>query len=325
VTDPAVQDKFKKAWNVGALSGQPGLTATEMIPQAGKKIKALYIMGENPLLSDADLNHVEKGLTALDFLVVQDIFLTETAKLADVVLPGVCFAEKEGTFTNTERKVTRVRKALDAPGEAMEDFRIIAEISKRMGYPMAYPDAAAIMAEINRLTPSYAGITYPRIEKEGLVWPCPTPDHPGTPLLHVNRFSRGKGMFFPIEYRPAAEPVDAQYPFILTTGRVHAHYHTGTMTRKGTALTRIYPEALAQVNEQDARDLNLSDGGTVNITSRRGRITLKASVSDITARGVVFVPFHFHEAAVNQLTNRALDPVSKIPEFKICAVKLEKA
>jgi formate dehydrogenase alpha subunit len=325
VTDPAVQDKFKKAWNVSTLSAQAGLTATEMIPEAGKKIKALYIMGENPLLSDADLNHVEKCMTALDFLVVQDIFLTETARLADVVLPGVCFAEKQGTFTNTERKVTRVRKALNSPGEAMEDHHIISEISKRMGFPMEYADVAAIMAEINRVTPSYAGITYNRIEKEGLVWPCPVPDHPGTPVLHVNRFTRGKGAFFSIDYRPAAEPADAQFPFILTTGRVHAHYHTGTMTRKGTALTRIYPEALAQVNERDAADLNLADGGYVNITSRRGSITLKASVSDITARGVVFVPFHFHEAAVNKLTTSALDPDSKIPEFKICAVKMEKA
>lgn len=325
VTDAAMQDKFAKAWNVDKLSPDAGMTVTEMIPAAGKKIKALYIMGENPLLSDADLHHVEKSFAGLEFLVVQDIFLTETAKCADVVLPSACFAEKDGTFSNTERKVLRVRKALDAPGKAMSDYQIISEIAKRMGYPMDYSDASAIMSEINSVTPSYAGISYDRIEKEGLVWPCPTPDHPGTPVLHIGRFSKGKGSFFPIEYHASAEPTDAEYPFILTTGRVHAHYHTGTMTRKGTALTRICPEALAEINEKDAKAMNLTDGGYVNIASRRGSLKIKASISNITDEGVVFVPFHFYEAAANKLTNCALDPVSKIPEFKICAVRMEKA
>ena len=325
VTDTAVEEKFATAWKVDKLPTTVGMTVTEMIPAIGKKIKALYIMGENPLLSDADLNHVEKKFSELDFLVVQDIFLTETAKMADVVLPGACFAEKDGSFTNTERKVQRVRKALDAPGEAMEDHRIISEIAKKMGYPMDYADASAVMDEINSLTPSYAGITYNRIEKEGLTWPCPASDHPGTPVLHMHTFTMGKGAFFPIEYQASAELTDAKFPFILTTGRVHAHYHTGTMTRQGTALNRLYPEALAEINEEDAKVINIKDGSYVAITSRRGSVKIKASVSNMTDRGVVFVPFHFYEASVNKLTNSALDPVSKIPEFKVCAVSIEKA
>jgi len=325
VTAEENRQKFESAWNVPKLSDKVGLTVTEMGLAAGKTIKALYIMGENPVLSDADLNHAEKALASLDFLVVQDIFMTETAKLAHAVLPSACFAEKEGTFTNTERKVLRVRKAVDPPGEAKEDWWITAEIAKRMGYPMDYAGPQAIMKEINAVTPSYGGITYERLEKGGLVWPCPTPDHPGTPILHVGRFTRGKGVFFAIEYQPPAEPPDAEYPFVLTTGRVHWHYHTGTMTRKGSALNRLYPEALAEINAQDAKKLKIADGEYVRISSRRGTITIKAMVSDITAKGVVFVPFHFYEAAANKLTINALDPVSRIPELKVCAVKVEKA
>ena len=325
VTDIGAQDKFVKAWNSDHLSTKVGMTVTEMIPAAGKSIKALYIMGENPILSDADGHHVEKCLSALDFMVVQDIFLTETAKLADVVLPSTCFAEKEGTFTNTERKVLRVRKALDPPGEAWDDSRVISAISERMGYPMNYADASAVMAEINRLTPSYAGILYSRIENTGLVWPCPAPDHPGTPVLHTKAFTKGKGTFFAIEYRPPAELSDAEYPTLLTTGRVHQHYHTGTMTRKGSALNSLYPESLAEINAADAKIMDIADGSYIHIISRRGRLKVKTTVSEMTDRGVVFMPFHFYEAAVNMLTNGALDPVSKIPEFKVCAVRIEKA
>jgi len=325
VVDAAARDKFAKAWNADHLSDKVGMTVTEMIPAAGKAIKALYIMGENPILSDADGHHVAKCLSALDFLVVQDIFLTETAKLADVVLPSSCFAEKEGTFSNTERKVLRVRKALDPPGEARDDSHVICAIAERMGYPMNYADASAIMSEINRLTPSYGGILYSRIEKTGLVWPCPTPDHPGTPVLHTKAFTKGKGTFFAIEYRPPAELSDAEYPTLLTTGRVHQHYHTGTMTRKGSALNSLYPEPLAEINAEDAKIMNISDGSYINIISRRGRLKVKTSVSEMTDRGVVFMPFHFYEAAVNMLTNGALDPISKIPEFKVCAVRIEKA
>ena len=325
VIDAAAHDKFAKAWNTDTLSSKVGMTVTEMIPAAGKSIKALYIMGENPILSDADGHHVQKCLSALDFMVVQDIFLTETAKLADVVLPSTCFAEKEGTFTNTERKILRVRKALDPPGEAWDDSRVITEISERMGYPMNYADASAVMTEINRLTPSYGGITYSRIENIGLVWPCPTPDHPGTPVLHTKAFTKGKGTFFAIEYRAPAELSDAEYPTLLTTGRVHQHYHTGTMTRKGSALNSLYPEPLAEINAADAKIMDIADGSYIHIISRRGRLKVKTTVSEMTDRGVVFMPFHFYEAAVNMLTNGALDPVSKIPEFKVCAVRIEKA
>lgn len=325
VTDAAAHDKFAKAWNTDHLSASVGMTVTEMVPAAGKSIKALYIMGENPILSDADAHHVEKSLSALDFLVVQDIFMTETAKMADVVLPSTCFAEKDGTFSNTERKVLRVRKAVDPPGDAREDYRIISEISEKMGYPMYYADASAVMAEISSLTPSYAGISYRRIENNGLVWPCPAPDHPGTPILHTNAFTKGKGSFFAIEFHASAEGADAEYPFLLTTGRVHAHYHTGTMTRKGSALNRLYPEPLAEINSEDAKAMNIADGDFVQIISRRGQLKVKTTVSGMTARGVVFMPFHFYEAAVNNLTNSALDPVSKIPEFKVCAVRIEKA
>jgi formate dehydrogenase alpha subunit len=325
VNDIGAHEKFAKAWNADHLSEKVGMTVTEMVPASGKSIKALYIMGENPILSDADGHHVAKSLSALDFMVVQDIFLTETAKLADVVLPSTCFAEKEGTFTNTERKVLRVRKALDPPGEAWDDSRILSAISERMGYPMKYADASAVMDEINRLTPSYGGITYRRIENIGLVWPCPAPDHPGTPVLHVNGFARGKGTFFAIEYRAPAELSDAEYPTLLTTGRVHQHYHTGTMTRKGSALNSLYPEPLAEINAADAKIMDIADGSYVNIISRRGRLKVKTTVSEMTDRGVVFMPFHFFESAVNLLTNGVLDPVSKIPEFKVCAVRIEKA
>jgi predicted molibdopterin-dependent oxidoreductase YjgC len=325
VTDDAVREKFAKAWKVSKLDGKVGLTVTEMTARAGDSVKALYIMGENPILSDADVHHVEKNLKALEFLVVQDIFMTETAKLADVVLPSGCFAEKEGTFSNTERKVLRVRKAVNAPGEAWEDHRIIAGIAEKMGFEIGHADASAIMDEIGSVTPSYGGISYDRLEKGGLTWPCPTPEHPGTPVLHINKFSRGEGVFFPIEYQLSAELPDAEYPFVLTTGRVYEHYHTGTMTRKGTALNRLYPEALAEINVEDARTLKVVNGDYINIISRRGRLRIKAMVSEVTDRGVTFVPFHFFEAAVNQLTNSALDPVSKIPELKICAVKIEKA
>ena len=325
VTDQAVREKFAKAWKVGKLDDKVGLTVTEMTAMGGKAIKALYIMGENPMLSDADVHHVEKNLTALDFLLVQDIFLTETAKLADVVLPSACFAEKDGTFTNTERKVLRVRKALDVPGQALDDFRIITGIAQKMGYEMDYADASEIMEEIRNLTPSYGGITYERLEKGGLTWPCPTLDHPGTPILHREKFTRGEGVFFPIEYQPSAELPDKDYPFFLTTGRVYEHYHTGTMTRKGSALNRLYPEALAEINVEDAKALNVANGEYVNIVSRRGSLRIKAVVSQITDRGVAFVPFHFYESCVNKLTNSALDPVPKIPELKVCAVRIEKA
>ena len=319
-------NKFMNAWNVSLLSSKPGLTLTEMFSAAESgSVRAIYVMGENPMVSDPDLNHIEKCIDALDLFVVQDIFLTETAKHADVVFPAVSFAEKDGTFTNSERKVQRIRKAVDPLGEAKEDRLIISELAGKMGYKMEYADAFSIFEEIRSVTPSYAGITYSRIEENEIAWPCPAEDHPGTPILHVGEFSIGRGIFSAIDHRPPAEIPDRDYPFFMTTGRVLEHFHTGTMTRKGKGLNQLYPELLVEIHPDDAQSYTLTDGDAVTISSRRGTITAKAQVSRRPGKGVIFVPFHFHEQAVNRLTNSALDPVAKIPEYKVCAVKLEKA
>jgi len=325
---PEIREKFAKAWGLEAeaLDDKPGLVLTEMFPAAAEgKVKAMYIMGENPLVSDPDLTHIEHCVKSLDFFVVQDIFLTETAQMADVVLPGISFAEKDGTFVNSERIVQRIRKALTIAGDAREDREIIAELSTRMGYEMKYESAEEIMQEIAQVTPSYGGISYERIEEKGLAWPCPDSEHPGTPILHVDTFARGKGLFFAIDHQPPAEETDAEYPFILSTGRVLSHFHTGTMTRKGEGLNKVHPEIKAEINPQDAARLGVKDDDLLAITSRRGSIKVKAWLSDRPASGVVFVPFHFHEVAVNRLTIAALDPVAKIPEYKVCAIKVEKA
>jgi len=284
----------------------------------------MYIMGENPMVSDPDLNHVEEALKTLDFLVVQDIFLTETASLADVVLPGVSFAEKDGTFTSTERRIQRVRKAIKPLGDSKPDWKIISELSSHIGYPMDYESPREIMDEIARLTPIYGGISYQRLENFGLQWPCPTPDHPGTPYLHKGSFSRGLGKFSPASYKTPAELPDVDYPFILTTGRISFHFHTGTMTRKDWALDREYPKGYAEVNSEDAKELGLRNGQTAKVISRRGEISLPIRSTETIRKGVVFIPFHFAEAAANKLTAANVDPVAKIPEYKVCAVRLEK-
>jgi formate dehydrogenase alpha subunit len=326
VADAAARQRMEAAWNVSGLPEKPGLKVTEMLPAAHDgRFKALYIIGENPLVSDADLNHAEASLQHLEFLVVQDIFLTETARLADVVLPSACFAEKEGTFSNTERRVQRVRKAVEPPGEARDDWRIICEIATRMGYPMGYDSSREVMDEIRRVTPSYAGVSYERIEHEGLHWPCPNEEHPGTPILHREQFTIGKGVFHAIDYQPPAEAVDGDYPLYLTTGRVLYHYHTGTMTMKTGGLNEIAPECFVEISSEDARRFGVSHGAVVDVASRRGRIRARVQVSGKAVAGTVFLPFHFAQAAANRLTNAALDPVSGIPEFKVCAVKLEKA
>jgi formate dehydrogenase major subunit len=326
VTDDAVRKRHEEKWGVTGLPDTPGLTVTEMVPKAHDgEIKALYIIGENPLVSDPDLNHAEKSFANLDFLVVQDLFLTETAKMADVVLPSRCFAEKDGTFSNTERRVQRIRKAVDGPGLAKDDWEILCDIATRMGTPMSYDNAQSIMEEIASLTPSYAGITYDRIEKKGLHWPCPDTTHPGTPILHVGQFPRGKGKFHGIDYLPPAENVDDEYPLYLTTGRLLYHYHTGTMTRKTDGLNECAPDNFVEISHQDAAEFGVEEGAMVKIASRRGKIPARVTISDKAVAGTVFIPFHFAEAAANKLTNAALDPVSKIPEYKVCAVNLVKA
>ena len=325
VANDDVRKKFEAAWKA-ALSAKPGLTLMEIMAAAGSgKVKALYVMGENPLLSDPDLQHVKKELQKLELMIVQDIFLTETAQMADVVLPACAFAEKEGTFTNTERRVQRVRKALEPPGEAKADWEIICGISGKMGYPMAYASAREICEEVRTVTPSYAGITYERLEKEGLQWPCPTVSHAGTKFLHKDKFSRGLGLFTALEHIPPNELPDQEYPFLLSTGRVLYHYHTGTMTTRARGPVERCPESLVEIHPEDAERLGIADGQKVKVTSRRGKVEAKAHITEKSAPGSIFMNFHFNEAPVNFLTNPALDPIGKIPEYKVCAVKLEAA
>jgi formate dehydrogenase alpha subunit len=327
VTVGPANKKFAEAWGVDELPTNIGLTLPEMMSGIEKdEVKALWVMGENPVQSDPDANHVVKALEKLELLIVQDIFLTPTAKLAHVVLPGVSFAEKDGTFVNTERRVLRVRKAVDPMGESRQDWQIIQDISNRFGYEMNYDSPEDIFKEIAELTPSYAGITYERLEGNGIQWPCPSLDHPGTPYLHDGgRFTRGKGLFHAVDYKPPAEVVDEDYPFWMTTGRVYAHYHTGTMTRNSKALDCEVSEGFLEINPADAEALDLPDGHRIKIASRRGEIETRIMITDRVDKGVVFMPFHFEEANVNKLTNPAYDPIAKIPELKVCAVKLEKS
>ena len=327
VTLGAANKKFAQAWDVDELPSGIGLTIPEMFSKIeSDDLHALWIMGENPVVSDPDANHVEKALEKVDLLIVQDIFLTPTAKLADVVLPGASFAEKDGTFVNTERRVTRVRKAIEPVGDSKPDWEIIQEVSTRFGYAMAYESPGEIFEEIARLTPSYTGISYERLEGEGIQWPCPSEDHPGTPFLHRDgKFTRGKGLFHAIEYQPPAEVVDEEYPFWLTTGRVYAHYHTGTMTRNSESLDFEVSQGFLEIHPDDAKALLVNDGEPIQIASRRGEITTRIMVTERVEPGVVFMPFHFEESNINKLTNPAYDPIAKIPELKVCAVKLFKA
>jgi len=324
VTIPGIREKFEKKWGV-KLSERIGLTATEMIEAALQgSLKAMYIMGENPVMSDPDMNHTIKALSALDFLVVQDIFMTETAELADVILPAACFAEKNGIFTNTERRLQRVRKAVEPPGESKEDSWIILELSRKLGYEMKYNFIEEVLNEAGKLWPAVAGINYTRIEKTGLQWPCPTFNHPGTPYLFKGGFPRGKAKFSTVIYRPSEELPDEEYPFLLSTGRQLFHYHTGSMTRKIDAMNKVSPEAYFEIHPDDAKQLGVNDGNTVKVSSRRGSIDIKVLISDRPVRGMVFIPFHFKEAAANVLTNTAHDPLCKTPELKVCAVKVER-
>ena len=327
VTLGAASKKFADAWGVDELPTHIGLTIPEMLTGIDEdRVHALWIMGENPVVSDPDADHVKKAFEKIDFLVVQDIFLTPTAQMADVVLPGVSFAEKDGTFVNTERRITRVRKAVDSAGEARPDWQIIQDISTAFGFEMSYQTPEEIFNELAALTPSYAGVTYERLEGEGIQWPCPTPEHPGTPYLHKDgRFARGKGLFHAIEYKGPAETVDEEYPLWMTTGRVYAHYHTGTMTRNSAALAAEIPEGVLEIHPEDAAELNLCDGARVNLASRRGEIQTRIMTTDRVEKGVVFMPFHFEEANVNRLTNPAFDPIAKIPELKVCAVRVTPA
>jgi len=325
VINETVSASFAEAWGVAALSPTVGLTITEMTDAAiNGTLKAMYVVGENPIISDPDMQHTRHGFESLDFLVVQDIFMTETAQCADVVLPSACWAEKVGTFSNTERRVQMVRKAVDPPGEAKPDSEIICAVAKAMGARgFDFAGAQDIFEEIRSVTPQYAGITYARIDTpESVQWPCPNEDHPGTPVLHGQKFARGQGKFSPVVYQPSAEVPDAEYPLVLTTGRIMFQYHTGTMTRRSPALETEAPEAFVEINPEDARQLGITQDRYARVSSRRGSITIKVKVTDAIKHGIVYIPFHFVEAAANMLTNPAVDPVAKIPEYKVCAVNV---
>ena len=325
VSDEQIAQKFEKAWNA-KLSTKIGLTVMEMSKAAAAgEVKAMFILGENPMLSDPDIQHVEESLESLDFLVVQDIFMTETARLADVVLPGVSFAEKDGTFTATDRRVQRVRKAIEPMGDSKPDWEILCGLARKMGSKgFEFPSPKEIFDELAEVTPIYGGIRFERIEKDGLQWPCRSLEDPGTRYLHKDQFAKGRGTFYPIAYREPAEIPDDQFPFVLTTGRMGFHFHTGTMTRISPSLHKESETAYMEINPGDAEGLGVDKGEMVRVISRRGAIDIKATLTDGIDRGVVFIPFHFVESAANRLTNTALDPIAKIPEFKVCAVRIEK-
>ncbi len=325
VSDPKARADFASAWGIQPESMDPnaGMTATAMIEACGESLRALYVMGENPLLSDPNLNHAEKCLGRLELLVVQDIFLTETARMADVVLPGAAFAEKSGTYTNTERRVQLSLAALEAPAGARADHAIIADLASRLG-ARDFPDSPeALFGEMRALTPQYRGMTWERLGEFGLQWPCPDETHPGTPILHEKSFTRGKALLSPLVPRPPAEATDGEYPLVLSTGRALAQYHTGTMSRRSVVLDRIVPRGYVELHPVDAERYGLADGGAVTVSTRRGSVQTRARVTARTPEGSLFMPFHFAEAAANRLTNDALDPIAAIPEFKVCAARIQ--
>ncbi len=325
VEAPDIRKRFEAAWKT-PLSPTNGLTVTEIVSAAGSgAIRGLYVMGENPMLSDPNLNHVEQALKDVEFLCVQDIFMTETAELADVVLPAASFAEKDGTFTNTDRRVQRVRTAVPKPGEARDDWAILCDIATRTGYPMAYASPSEILDEIASVSPIYGGLSFDRIASEGLQWPCPDRDHPGTTFLHEGEFKRGKGKFHATPFKVAAEEPDTDYPFLLTTGRYLYHWHTRTMTSRTKGLEEICPPTPIEIHPDDAALAGIEHGDIIEVSSRRGTIEANAHVTDRSPRGTVFMAFHFHEGAANRLTIDAVDPIAKIPEFKVCAVRISTA
>jgi len=321
VTDAAVREKFEKAWGA-PMPDKVGLMIPEMFDKANSgELKAMYILGENPVLTDPNANHIKSGLDKLEFLVVQELFFTETAEFADVVLPSASFAETDGTFTNTERRVQRVRQAIEPlPGKA--NWQTIMAMSSKAGYAMNYNSAEEIFNEMASLTPSYAGISYARIESKGLQWPCPTADHPGTKFLHGASFSRGKGLFQGIDHVPPAELPSKDYPLLLSTGRILYHYNVTTPYSAG--IQSIWNEEHTEVNPDDASKLGVVTGDQVKVTSRRGEVTAKVEVTDRVPLGMVWMSFHHTASPTNVLTSDAVDPITKTGEYKVCAVKVER-
>ncbi len=325
VTNPEVVAKFERAWGV-KLSNKPGVHATDVFGAAiRKEIRGLFIFGEDPVVTDADQNHIKKALTSLDFLVLSDLFMTETAQYADVILPGTSYAEKEGTFSNTERRVQRVRKAVQLEGEMRLDTDIFIDLMNRMGYPQPQLTSEEIMDEIASLTPSFGGISHRRLDRgESIQWPCPDKNHPGTPILHVGRFSRGLGWFYPAEYVPSAELPDDEYPFILMTGRILYHYNTRAMTGKTPGLMEKEGHSFIEINTEDAARLGIENGEKLKVSSRRGSIVSTARVGDKVSPGETWMPFHFPDGNANVLTNAALDKYARIPEYKVCAIRIDR-
>ncbi|EHZ9205308.1 formate dehydrogenase, alpha subunit [Enterococcus sp. DIV0418] len=323
VNNPEVIDKFEKAWHV-PLNRNTGLTSTKVLSAAtAGNVKGLYIFGEDPIVTDPDTGHVRQALESLDFLVVQELFMTETAAYADVVLPGISYAEKDGTFTNTERRVQRVRKAVEPRGQAREDYEIFCEVMTRMGYPCAYESAKEIMEEISAVTPSFGGINYERLEKESIQWPCRSLTDPGTPIMHVGSFARGKGLFKAIPYKQAQELPDEEYPYLMSTGRMLYHYNTRAMTGRTEGINQIANHSYIEINAVDAQALGIQEGDKVEVHSRRGKIETYAAVGNRVFPQEVFMTFHFPDGNVNEITNAVFDDIATIPEYKVCAVAIK--
>jgi len=324
VAEPGVREKFSAAWGRPVPAG-PGLTVSEIVPAVLEgRIRALYVMGENPVLSDPDASHVREALSRLELLVVQDIFMSHTAEMAHIVLPAAAAAEKDGTFTNTERRCSRIRKAVNAPGEAMADWQILNRMARAMGQAWEYAGPEEIFAEMAGLNPAYSGMTYDRLGVDGLQWPCPSPDHPGTAVLHRQGFPGGRALFSPVRHRPQSEEPDADYPFVLSTGRIYAHFHTSTMTGNSPHLQSEGGEGFLEIHPADAAHLRIGQGDRIRLTSRRGQVEALAKIVSSVPRGMVFMTFHFPGSPANVLTNTALDPEAKIPELKHCAVRVER-
>ena len=325
VTDPKVREKFEKAWNV-KISPKPGLKSVEMLDECKRgNFKGLFILGEDPAQTDPDLNHVRSALESVEFLVVQDIFPTETTRFADVILPGASFAEKDGSFTNGERRVQRVRKAIE-PLAGMADWQVLSRLATLMGYPMHYNHPSEIMDEIAGLVPIYGGINYERIDKQGIQWPCPTKDHPGTTTLYTDLFARPGGLarFVALDHKGPGETTDKEYPFVLITGRIREHYNNGSMTGRVPGIMELVPEELLEISAEDATALKIKSGEMVSVSSRRGAIKVKAKVTERSQAGNIFLTFHFRNTLTNILTSEHRDPISGTPEYKYCAVKIEK-
>jgi formate dehydrogenase alpha subunit len=324
VTDEEVRLKYEASWGT-KLDPDKGLNLNQMMHEVGDSLKAFFIMGEDIVLSEPNVTRLEEGLNNIEFLVLQDIFLNETARYADVIFPAACFAEKDGTFTNSERRMQRVRKAVEPPGMARADWEILQDLARACGADWSYESPSEIFDELCKDAPKFAGISYEKIERLGGVqWPCPTADHPGTPYLHKGGILRGKGLFMPVEYRPSVECADSEYPLVLSTGRTLYHYNAATQTRRSPGAHEKQPEAFLEIFPRDAKKRGIADGELVDVTSRRGTVRIRAVYSRQVRKGCVWMPFHFGEARANLLTVDFGDPITGTAEFKVCAVKVTK-